>query len=153
MEKETQFVRFENNNSKRWDGKERLVPAETVVRTGKRGANGLEQAEVHWPGKGGKGTVIWNCVILEDTEEKSTAGTSVEGTSGGKDVERTTAGKGMEESGGKRQRGRGKKKTPPPATVDNSHPPTPQPRQSLSISAPACKKRKGRQGTATCVTI
>ena len=132
------------------DGKERLVPAETVVRTGKRGADGLEKAEVHWPGQGRKGTVIWNCVILEDAEEKSTAGKDVEGTAAGKDVEGSAAGKGVEGSGGKRQHGRGKKMTLLPATVDDSHP-TPQPRQSLSVSAPACKKRKSRQGTATCV--
>ena len=73
MEKETQFVRFENNNSKRWDGKERGIPAETVVRTGKGGADGLEEAEVHWLGKGGKGTAIWNCVILGRTWREAVA--------------------------------------------------------------------------------
>ena len=54
-EAEYLLVRFEGNSSKRWDGRETEVPSRTVVRSGRRGADGLEVAEVHWPGKGGKG--------------------------------------------------------------------------------------------------
>ena len=57
-------VKFEGNGSRKWDGKESEVPRKTVERLGKKTGEGLEQAEVHWPGKGkGKGKV-WKCVIL-----------------------------------------------------------------------------------------
>ena len=59
------LVRFEGNSSNRWDGRETEVPSRTVVRSGRRGADGLEVAEVHWPGKGGKGKKLWKCVVLE----------------------------------------------------------------------------------------
>ena len=62
-------VRFVGNGSRKWDGKETDVPEYTVVKLGKRGEDGLEEAEVHWPGKGkGKGKV-WKCVVLEERTE------------------------------------------------------------------------------------
>ena len=64
-EPECLLVRFEGNASKRWDGRETEVPSRTVVRSGRRGADGSEIAEVHWPGKGGKGKKVWCCVVLE----------------------------------------------------------------------------------------
>ena len=70
---------MENKKSKRWDGKERGIPAGTAVRTGQRGADGLQKVEEHWPGKGGKETVLWNCVTT-DEEGNSTAKVDVEGT-------------------------------------------------------------------------
>ena len=69
-------MRFENNQSAKWDGKEAEVPGRTVVRLGWRGKDGLEKAEVHWPGKGrGKaGKVkVWRCVVLEGEEEEGQA--------------------------------------------------------------------------------
>ena len=54
MENTYVAVRFENNSSK-WDGKEAEVPGRTVVRLGRRGEDGLEKAEVSWPGKGKTG--------------------------------------------------------------------------------------------------
>ena len=71
-EPEYLLVRFEGNASKRWDGRETEVPSRTVVRSGRRGADGSEIAEVHWPGKGGKGKV-WCCVVLEGEEEEAAA--------------------------------------------------------------------------------
>ena len=68
-------VRFEGNGSKKWDGREYEVPEKTVVRQGRWTGDGLEEAEVHWPGKGGKakGGKIWKCVILPlETEEERT---------------------------------------------------------------------------------
>ena len=42
----------------------------TVVKLGKRGEDGLEEAEVHWPGKGkGKKGKVWKCVVLEERTE------------------------------------------------------------------------------------
>ena len=65
MEVDYISVRFEDNDSKRWDGKEVEVPEKTVVRLGECTVEGLERAQVHWPGKGGKsGGKIWNCVVL-----------------------------------------------------------------------------------------
>ena len=61
MEKEPILVRYENNNSKKWDGKEKVVATETLVRTGKRGPDGLKRAEVHWLGKGGKDCSVELC--------------------------------------------------------------------------------------------
>ena len=53
-------VRFEGNGAKKWDGKETEVPAKTLVSLGEYTAEGLEKAEVHWPGKGGKtGSVLF----------------------------------------------------------------------------------------------
>ena len=57
-------VRFEGNGAKKWDGKETEVPAKTLVSLGEYTAEGLEKAEVHWPGKGGKTGKIWKCVVL-----------------------------------------------------------------------------------------
>ena len=54
MEVDYISVRFEDNHSKRWDGKEVEVPGKTVVRLGEWTAEGLERGQVHWPGKGGK---------------------------------------------------------------------------------------------------
>ena len=71
-EPEYLLVRFEGNASKRWDGRETEVPSRTVVRSGRRGADGSEIAEVHWPGKGGKGKV-WCCVVLEGEGEEEEA--------------------------------------------------------------------------------
>ena len=87
MEGDYISVRFENNASKRWDGKEVEVPRKTVVRLGEWTGEGLERAQVHWPGKGGKSKgKIWNCVVLtpdleadaaeDETEETATAGSS-----------------------------------------------------------------------------
>ena len=45
------------------------------IRLGRYNAKGLEEAEVHWPGKGGKtkGGKIWKCVMLPpDQEEEAT---------------------------------------------------------------------------------
>ena len=58
-------VKFENNHSVKWDGKESEVPVRTVVRLGWRGADGLERAEVHWPGKGKGKPRVWRCAVLE----------------------------------------------------------------------------------------
>ena len=63
MDENYVLVRFEGNNSMRWEGKETEVPGRTVVRLGSRGVDGLEKAEVHW-GKG-KGKKVWKCVMLE----------------------------------------------------------------------------------------
>ena len=50
------------------------MPEGTVVRSGRRGAEGLELAEVHWPVKGkGKKPKVWHCVVVEassDCEEE-----------------------------------------------------------------------------------
>ena len=72
-EPEYLLVRFEGNTSKRWDGRETEVPSRTVVRSGRRGADGSEIAEVHWPGKGGKGKKVWCCMVLEGEEEEAAA--------------------------------------------------------------------------------
>ena len=67
-------VRFERNSSKKWDGKEVEVPGKTVVGQGRYTAEGLEEAEVHWPGKGKSKGKIWRCVVLkrgEMTESES----------------------------------------------------------------------------------
>ena len=62
-------MRFVGNGLRKWDGKETDVPEYTVVKLGKRGKDGLEETEVHWPGKGkGKGKV-WKCVVLEERTE------------------------------------------------------------------------------------
>ena len=61
-------VRFEKNNSVKWDGKEAEVPGRTVVRLRWRGADGLERAEVHWPGKGKEKARVWRCAVLEVEE-------------------------------------------------------------------------------------
>ena len=53
MEVDYISVRFEDNHSKRWDGKEVEVPGKTVVRLGELTAEGLERAQVHRPGQGG----------------------------------------------------------------------------------------------------
>ena len=71
---ETVLVRYENNSLKKWDGKEKAIAVEMLVRMGKRGADGLERGEVHWPGKGGKGT-MWNCVILAEGNAIAEEGT------------------------------------------------------------------------------
>ena len=69
-------VRFEGNRSAKWDGKESEVPGRTVVRLGWRGEDGLERAEVHWPGKGKAGKVkVWRCVVLKGEEEEGQATT------------------------------------------------------------------------------
>ena len=71
MENTYVAVRFENNNSSKWDGKEAEVPGRTVVRLGRRGEDGLEKAEVSWPGKGKTGKAkVWRCVVLEGEEEE-----------------------------------------------------------------------------------
>ena len=78
MEQPTKtIVKFLDNDSTRWDGKITEVSSETVNKTGKRGTDGLEQVEVHWPGKG-KGKVkmkVWKAVLIpedfEDQEEDS----------------------------------------------------------------------------------
>ena len=71
MENTHVAVRFENNNSSKWDGKEAEVPGRTVVRLGRRGEDRLEKAEVCWPGKGKTGKVkVWRCVVLEGEEEE-----------------------------------------------------------------------------------
>ena len=65
MEVDYISVRFKDNHSKRWDGKEVEVPGKTVVRLGEWTAEGLERGQVHWPGKGGKSRgKIWKCVVL-----------------------------------------------------------------------------------------
>ena len=71
MDENYVLVRFEGNNSTRWDGKETEVLGRTVVRLGRRGVDGLEKAEVHW-GKG-KGKKVWKCVMLEGGEEEEEA--------------------------------------------------------------------------------
>ena len=53
MEVDYISVRFEDNDSKRWDGKEVEVPQKMVVRLGEWTVEWLERAQVHWPGKGG----------------------------------------------------------------------------------------------------
>ena len=62
-------VRFAGNGSKRWDEKEIEVPSKTVVRLGRWTAEGLEEAEVHWPGKGKSKGKIWKCVMLPGDSE------------------------------------------------------------------------------------
>ena len=57
-------VRFEGNGSRKWDGREIEVPEKTVVRLGQRTAEGLEKAEVLWPGKGKSKGKVWTCVML-----------------------------------------------------------------------------------------
>lgn len=47
-------VKFNGNSSKKLDGKEVKVPGKMVIKLGELTAEGLEKAEVHWPGKGGK---------------------------------------------------------------------------------------------------
>ena len=66
-------VQFEGNGSNKWDGREYEVP-EAVVRQGRWTGDGLEEAEVHWPGKGGKakGGKIWKCVMLPLEIEEGT---------------------------------------------------------------------------------
>jgi len=57
-----------------WDGKAADVLEHTVVQSGRRNAEGLEEAELHWKGKAGKGkgkkgkggvVMIWKCVVVE----------------------------------------------------------------------------------------
>ena len=62
-------VRFAGNGSKRWDEKEIEVPSKTVVRLGRWTAEGLEEAEVHWPVKGKSKGKIWKCVMLPGDSE------------------------------------------------------------------------------------
>ena len=71
-EPEYLLVRFEGNASKCWDGRETEVPSRTVVRSGRREADGSEIAKVHWPGKGGKAKV-WCYVVLAGEEEEVVA--------------------------------------------------------------------------------
>ena len=59
MEDSYTTVRFVGNNSKKWDGKETEVPAKTVMALGRKTAEGLEEAEVHWPGKGKATAKVW----------------------------------------------------------------------------------------------
>ena len=62
-------IRYENNGSKRWDGKELLVDKDWVdelyvdVYPGKR-------IQLPWTGKKGK-TVMWNAVVIENTHQPS----------------------------------------------------------------------------------
>ena len=72
-EREEQYVsvRFEGNESKKWDGKEVEIPGKTVVRLAEEG---LEKAEVHWQGKRGKAKgKIWKCIVLPAEESQETA--------------------------------------------------------------------------------
>ena len=39
------------------------MPAKTVMALGTKTAEGLEEAEVHWPGKGKAKAKVWKCVI------------------------------------------------------------------------------------------
>lgn len=75
--KDNTYVRFCNNNSKRWDGKASEILAKPMERTGSRNAEGLEEAVVHWPAKGkGKGK-FWRCVILPEGEGDGAHGNEV----------------------------------------------------------------------------
>ena len=47
------------------------MPGRTVVRLGWRGADGLERAEVHWPGKGKGKARVWRCAVLEPQQPES----------------------------------------------------------------------------------
>ena len=63
MTTKTLTVKFVDNGSARWDGKVTDVPKETVVRAGRRGGDGNEQVEMHWPGKGKGGKVkVWHAM-------------------------------------------------------------------------------------------
>ncbi len=53
-EEQYTYVQFIGNDP-RWDGRWSEVPSKTVIRTGGTTSGGLEEAEVHWPSKGGKG--------------------------------------------------------------------------------------------------
>ena len=66
---ETLTVKFVDNDSARWDGKVTHVLKETVVRTGRRGGDGHERVEVHWPGKGKGGKVkVWHAILIDNVD-------------------------------------------------------------------------------------
>ena len=60
-------VKFTGNNNQRWDGWVGEVPAKTVTPLGTF-ADGLENAEVRWPSKKGKGPEIWRALIVKDDQ-------------------------------------------------------------------------------------
>ena len=58
----TYCIRYENNQSKRWDGKELLVDKDWVDELYPDGIYPGKQLELPWTGKKGK-TVMWNAVV------------------------------------------------------------------------------------------
>ena len=71
----TYCIRYENNASKRWDGKELLVDKDWLDDLYPEGIYPGKQLQLPWTGKKGK-TVMWNAVVsckkqhLEDKKDK-----------------------------------------------------------------------------------
>ena len=87
-------VKFDGNGSKKWDGKEVEVPGKTVVKLGEVTAEGLERAEVHWPGKGGETKdKVWKCVILPDPEDLEETADPEDSTSSAAPAKKRSRGK------------------------------------------------------------